>query len=85
MDAKIALQRIAFSTADVEPECYSPSINCNCACLFVCILFSEIYIKLLHSVTQGYIQILIKADTYNKTGDLDILPVCLNEVISIII
>jgi len=44
-------------------------------CPFVCplcVLFLEIRIKWLYTVTQGDTQILIKANTYNKTGDLDI-------------
>ena len=41
-------------------------------CVPLCVLFLEIGIKWLHGVTQGDTQILIKANSYNKTGDLDI-------------
>ena len=41
-------------------------------CVPLCVLFSEIRIKWLHTVTEGDTQILTKANTCNKTGDLDI-------------
>jgi len=49
-------------------------------CVPLCVLFSEIRVKRVHTVTLGDTQILMKANTYNKTGGLDIFVIRLSRL-----
>ncbi len=41
-------------------------------CVPVCVLFLEIRVKRVHTITREDTQPLTKTNIYNKTGDLDI-------------